>query len=167
MKNDEQSRVGAGTVGDSDGWDSNRVRSSTREGSPDCSGRTVRVHKRCGSLMEVNSTRTKRCFRLREDHWLQTKEQVLRLFLSRTWSMMQSISSCGNPGMMVVVVQQALLFRTQVISPGRAAENHIHINDSTRNITLQNISSRSSGAQSSSDSQNVRTPYWSRANNFW
>ena len=106
---DGQNRVGAGTV--SDERYSDRVRYSTREDGPDGSGR-MRVHQRSRSLMEVNSSCANRCFRLRRDHWPQTKEQALRLFLSWTWSMMWSISSCGNPDMMVVVVQQYLLVST-------------------------------------------------------
>jgi len=65
----------------------------------------MRVHQRCRSFMEASSTCANRCFRLRGDHRLETKEQALRLILPSTWSTMRSISSCGNPDMMVVAAQ--------------------------------------------------------------
>jgi len=89
-------------------WFSDRIRCSTREDGPDGPG-WMQAHQHSRSLLEANFTCVNRCFRLRGDHRLQTKEQALRLFLSPTWSMVRSISSCGNLDMMVVAIQQALL----------------------------------------------------------
>jgi len=81
-------------------------RSSTSEEGPDGPGR-MRAHQRRRSFSELSLTRTNRGFRLRADHLLQTKEQVLRLLLSEMSSMMWSMSSCGNCGMMAVVVESS------------------------------------------------------------
>lgn len=102
---DERSQSDEGDV--NEGWYPDRVRTSTRGDSPDRPGR-VRAHQRSRSVWEVNSTCANRYFRLRGDHWLQIKEHALRVSLSLTRSIMRSISSCGNPDMMVVAVQQAL-----------------------------------------------------------
>ena len=73
------------------------------EDGPDGPGR-MRVHQRRRSFSDLSSTCTNRRFRMRSDHWVQTKEQALRLLLSEMWSMMWSMSSCGNSGMVVVIV---------------------------------------------------------------
>ena len=107
MRIDGWSQDGEGGIDERQ--DSDRVRCSTREDSPDGPGR-MWVRQRRRSRVEASSTCANRCFRLRGDHRLETKEQALRLILSSTWSMMRSISSCGNPDMMVVGAQQAAFY---------------------------------------------------------
>lgn len=69
------------------------------------------MHQHFSPVPEYSPTFWNRCFLLRTDHWLYTREHALSVGLSYSWwSMIRSMNSCGSLDMMVVVVQEAFFF---------------------------------------------------------